>query len=360
MKIAKVGLGFLRLFAIAVVAGMLFGISPTLPFCGLVLASATIPMPKGALMGTVLESWATYIMERFWKDNGFLKNVYSDDQYVLQGRIVHIPQPGSKPAVQKNRTVFPATSVRRTDTDTLYSLDEYSTDPTHIPNIDSIHLSYSKQDSVMGDHMSVLNEIIAEDLLIKWGADAAVVLTTGGERLNASPAIPAITTGPVGGQTGNRKVFHHRDLQALMIKMNVDNVPKTDRYVLIDDNMFGGFYDTLSETNAKDFSRYSDAENGVVGKLHGFNIITRSSVVAATNANAIKALGSVLAATDNLCSLAWHKNSIAAAIGDKKLFQNLNDALYMGDVHSALVMAGGRVRRADGKGVYLITQGAAA
>ena len=353
MKIAKFGLGFLKLFAIAVVAGMLFGISPTLPFCGLVLLSATVPMPHNALMGTVLESWATYIMERFWKDNGFLKNVYSDDQYVLQGRIVHIPQPGSKPAVQKNRTVFPATSVRRTDTDTLYSLDEYSTDPTHIPNIDSIHLSYSKQDSVMGDHMSVLNEIIAEDLLIKWGADAAVVLTTGG-------ALGVKTAQNAPGQTGNRYTFHHKDLQNLMIKMNVDNVPKTDRFVLIDDNMFGGFYDSLSETNAKDFSRYADAENGVIGKLHGFSIITRSSVVAATNANTIKALGAVLAATDNLCSLAWHKNSIAAAIGDKKLFQNLNDALYMGDVHSALVMAGGRVRRADGKGVYLITQGAAA
>src|SRR5205085_9811269 len=114
---------------------------------------------------------------------------------------------------------------------------------------------------------------------------------------------------------------------------------------------------SLGDTNAKDFSRYADAANGIIGKLHGFSIMTRSSVLALDAANALKALGSALAATDNLASLAWHKNSVATAIGDKKLFQNLNDPLYYGDVHSVLLMAGGRVRRSDGKGIYIIKQG---
>ncbi len=299
--------------------------------------------------GIVLETWAKYIIERFWKDNGFLKNAYDDSDKVLQGRIVHIPQIGAKPAVVKNRAVFPAVAVRRTDTEVLYALDEYTTDPSHIPNIDAVHLSYSKQDSVLGDHMSVLNEIVADDMLIKWGANATIQKTTGGPT--------AITVAPVAGQTGTRLAFHHKDLQKSMIKMNVDNVPKDgNRYVMIDDNMFEAFYDSLSETNAKDFSRFADAQNGVVGKLHGFNIMTRSTVLATTSANAIKALGSTLAATDNLSSIAWHKNSVAFAIGDKKLFQDLNNPLYYGDVHSVLVMAGGRVRRNDGIGIYAISQ----
>jgi hypothetical protein len=142
-----------------------------------------------------------------------------------------------------------------------------------------------------------------------------------------------------------------------MTKMNVNKVPKQDRYVLIDDNMFDYFYDSLSDTNAKDFSRYADAANGIIGKLHGFNIATRSSVLAATNADAINALGAALAATDNLCSIAWQKNTVAFAIGDKNLYQDMNNPLYYGDIHSALVMAGGRVRRDDGLGVYIITQG---
>lgn len=345
MKNLKFITGLLRLTILSICISFLFGLALAPVFGVLLFASLLIPMPQGTANGVVLEVWARYIMERFWKDNAFLKNVYDDSQYVTQGRIVHIPQPGSKPNVVKNRSTFPATAVRRTDTDVLYALDEYSTDPTHIPNIDAIHLSYSKQDSVLGDHMSVLNETVADDLLVKWGANAVVVKTTGAD------------VAPVTGQTGNRKGFAHADLKKLMIAMNVANVPKQDRYILIDDSMYEYFYDSLSDTNAKDFSRYADATNGVVGKLHGFNIMTRSSVLAYAAADTVKALGASLAATDNLASLAWHKNSIAAAIGDKKLFQNANDALYYGDVHSALVMVGGRVRRADNAGIYAVVQG---
>lgn len=344
--------GVLRLMAFALLVGALFA-SPETALCVfvvLVLFSAFMPKQQGVAYGIVLETWANYIIERFWKDNPFLKAAYDDSQYVVAGRIVHIPQPGSKPTVVKNRSVFPATAVRRTDTDITYALDEYSTDPTHIPNIDSIHLSYNKQDSVLGDHMQVLDETVADDMLIKWGGNATFFATTGGPAADTVPA--------VGAQTGTRKGFHHRDLQKLMILMNTNNVPKQDRYVMIDDNMFDYFYSSLGDTNARDFSRFADAQNGVVGKLHGFTIYTRSSVLAATSANAVKALGAALAATDSLCSIAWHKNSVAFAIGDKKLFQNQNDALYYGDVHSALVMAGGRVRRGDGLGVYIITQGA--
>jgi hypothetical protein len=342
--------GLLKLMFVAFLIGALAQVNPVYPFAVLVVLSCIVPMPQGSAQATVLEAWAKYIIERFWKDNGFLKNAYDDSPYVLQGRIVHIPQIGAKPVVVKNRSVFPATAVRRTDTDILYSFEEYTTDPTHIPNIDAINISYSKQDSVLGDHMSTLTETVADDMLIKWGADATVVRTTGGPT--------AVTVAPVTGQVGTRLGFHHKDLQKLMIKMNVDNIPKDgNRNVMIDDNMFDYFYDTLGDTNAKDFSRFADAANGIIGRLHGFNIMTRSSVLAATSGNAIKALGSSLAATDNLASLAWHKQSVAFGIGDKKLFQDLNNPLYYGDIHSLLVMAGGRVRRADGKGVYLVAQG---
>lgn len=349
MKSFKFFTGLMKLFFIAVLFAVVTGINPLIPFVALIVLSCTIPMPKHAMFGTVLEAWAAYIIERFWKDNAFLKNSYDDSQYVLQGRIVHIPQPGAKPAVVKNRNSFPAAAVRRSDTDVLYPLDEYSTDPTHIPNIDKIHLSYSKQDSVLGDHMSVISETVADDMLIKWAANATVVATTGGAA--------AGTVAPVAGQTGNRLGFDHRDLKKLMIRMNVDKVPKQDRFMLFDDNMFEFFYDSLSDTNARDFSRFADAANGVIGKLHGFTIGSRSSVLAATSADVINALGAALGATDNLCSIAWYKNSVASAIGDTKLFQDMDNPLYYGDVHSALVMAGGRVRRADAAGVYVIKQG---
>jgi hypothetical protein len=315
-----------------------------------------IPTPQNVCKGTVMEVWAKYIMERFWKDNAFLKNAYDDSEYVTAGRIVHIPQPGSKPNVVKNRSSFPGTAVRRTDTDTLYSLDEYSTDPTHIPNIDAIQLSYNKQDSVLGDQLYVLDETVADDMILKWAANSTIYKTKG-VTINADGSTTVKQVGPVTGQTGNRLGFVSRDLKGLMTQFNTNNVPKSDRFVLIDDNMFDCFYDSLSETNAKDFSQYADAANGVIGKLHSFNIMTRSSVLACDNADAVKALGSTLGATDNLASLAWQKNTVAFAIGDKKLFQDTNNPLFYGDIYSALLMAGGRVRRADGKGIYVIEQG---
>lgn len=338
----------IKLLLISVLFATMFGnVEYTAPIFGvLVLASCIVPLPKGAFYGVILETWAAYIIERFFKDNTFLRNAYDDSQYVLEGRIIHIPQPGAKPAVQKNRSSFPGVAVRRTDTDVVYALDEYSTDPTHIPNIDAIHLSYNKQDSVLGDHMQTLNELVADDQLIKWAANATLHRTTG------------TAVGPVAGQTGNRKGLTHKDLQKLMVRFNTQNVPKNDRYALIEDNMYEFFYDSLSDTAQKDFSRYNDAANGVVGKIHGFNIITRSSVLAATSAAAVKPLGAALAASDNLCSLAWQKNSVAFAMGDVKLFQDMNNPLYYGDIHSALVMAGGRVRRENGEGIALIMQDA--
>jgi hypothetical protein len=315
----------------------------------IVLIATVLPTPKNVALGVVKEVWTPYIIERFWKDNPFLKNAYDDSGYVLQGRIVHIPQPGSKPAVVKNRSSWPGTAVRRTDTDVTYSLDEYSTDPSHIPNIDSIHLSYSKMDSVLGDHMSTLNETVADDMLIKWGANGTNVFTTGGSG--------ATNVAAVAGQTGPRLALDQMDLLNLMITANRANVPKQDRFALIDDYMYAGFYNSLGLTTARDFSAYADAKTGVVGKLHGWNIMTRSSVLLAAANNSLKALGASIASTDNLVSLAWQKNSVAMAIGDTKLFENKDDALYYGDVYSALVMAGGRVRRTDGLGIYNIIQG---
>lgn len=338
------------LLMFAVVAGMTA--FPVLAFAGLgVLSLFAGGNPQGFTMnGVVKETWRPYIVERFWKDNGFLKTFTDESDAVVAGRIVHIPQPGSKPNVTVNRAVFPATAVRRTDTDVVYAFDEYTTDPTHIPNIDEVHLSYSKQDSVLGDHMGTLTETVADDILIKVAANGTIARTTGGAAATQVAPLPG------SAQTGNRLGFHHDDLKRQMTLFNIAKVPKNDRFALIDDYMYEFFYDSLSATQQKDFSRYVDAETGVIGKLHSFNIMTRSSVLAASNADAIKALGAAIAATDNLVSLVYHKRSVAFAMGDTTLFQDLANPLYYGDVHSALIMAGGRVRRADNVGIVKLTQ----
>ncbi|WP_459926508.1 hypothetical protein [Flavobacterium covae] len=66
--------------------------------------------------------------------------------------------------------------------------------------------------------------------------------------------------------------------------------------------------------------------------------------------------GEALGATDNLASLFWHKNSVTKSVGDTKLFQDFDNPLYYGDIHSGLVKMGGRCRREDWKGIALVVQ----
>lgn len=295
------------------------------------------------------EIWVKYIMNRFWKDNQFLANAFNDDEYVLAGKVVHIPQPGSIPTVVKNRSSTPATAVTRTDTEVTYNLDEYTTDPSKISDAEKVELSYSKIDSVWGDHAGGLVETIANDIIIKWLTGIA-----SGTFIPTSGADAAVTTS---GQTGTRKAVTLDELRKAQVAMNTKNVPKADRYALFESNMLDQLTQALSQTQYRDFSAEYDAKEGVVGKIYGFKIMERSTVGAATvTTNAINALGASVAATDNIVSFCWQKDCVTRAIGDKKVFSNPDQALYYGDILSALMRAGGRRRRADDYGVIPIVQ----
>jgi len=305
------------------------------------------PAP-GQVAGVEVEVWVNYLIERFWKDNQFLKHVYRDDQFVLAGKVVHIPQIGAKPEVIKNRSLFPATAVGRTDTEVNYSLDVYTTTPTHIQDAENHELSYQKIESVYGDHAASLNETIADDTIIKWLTGlpgSAKMLTTGGS-----------TAATADDATGLRKLFLPADIRRVMTKFNKDGVPQNDRYIMPSANMLDQLISSMSDTQYKDFSSYLDAKNGVIGKFMTFTFLDRSSTAVADSTNSVKALGTLGAAGDNETTLLWQKDSLAAAIGDVKFFDNVNDPQYYGDIYSALMRAGGRRRRADNKGIVQLTQ----
>jgi hypothetical protein len=303
-------------------------------------------------MAVQQEIWVRYIIQRLWKDNTFLTKAMNEDQYVVGGRIVHIPQPGAKPVVQKNRAVYPGVAVRRTDGDITYNLDEYTTDPTHIVDADKVELSYDKINSVFGDHAGTLVETIADDYIIKWlnGIPAANIIRTTGTGAAATTA----------GQTGLRKVFVHDDLRKGKLILDLQKVPSDGRFALLEANMADQLFASLSNTQYRDFSQYADAKEGIIGRLYGFNIMNRSEVAMASVANAINPLGAAITATDNVASICWHKDFVTRAMGEKKFFENPNRAEFYGDIYSALIRGGGRRRREDNAGVVAILQDAAA
>lgn len=307
------------------------------------------------------EIWVNYIIGNLFKGNEFLEKCFIADENVISGKVVHIPQAGSKPTVVKNRGTFPATAVRRTDADIVYLLDEYSSDPTHIQNAETVELSYSKMDSVLGEHIATLRDSIADDMLYLWQAASSY---------SGSTSIPAAqvirTTGSavlahLASATGNRKLFRKEDLQKARTEMNKANINKNDRFALFSSDMLDQLMND-SDLKQRDSSLELDMRSGSIGRLYGFEILERASTSVYTNAGTplIKAVDAAAAATDNDAVLCWQKNAVERALGTVDFFENLKDALYYGDVYSALVRMGGRKRRVDAKGIITIVQDASA
>lgn len=299
-----------------------------------------------------VEIWRNDIVEALYKSNIFLNKRFVADEYVLQGKVVHIPQAGAASGVVKNRTSLPATVTKRTDTDITYALDEFTTNPILIPNIDTLQLSYDKRQSVMQNDIAGLVELVADWTLRSWAVSAAgSILRTTGAAVTA--------TAPSG--TGNRKKFVKEDLKRAAVALNKQNIPKEGRIALFPSDLLGYLQDD-ADLIKRDVGAELDMKNGVIMRLYGFDIMERSSTVLYTNAGTpvAKDPDAAGATTDNQSVLCWHPMSVEGALGMVDTFERLNDPQYYGDVYSFLLMYGGRIRRNDNKGVISIVEDASA
>ena len=315
---------------------------------------------ENSITAIPVEVFSDYIVEKLRRSNPHLDCATDESGHVLAGAVVHIPQAGNSPEVKKNRKNFPATAVQRGDSFVTYALDVYTTDPTHVPWHEEHEISYDKTDSVMSDHVETLVESVGDNMIYSWvggikadgTADtvpATNIIKTTGEAVNATE----------NGQTGQRKAFTYKELQTAQGLMNKQDVPKTERYAMLESFQYQQFIDSLSANQMAAFQGSADLANGVVGTFAGFKVMERSSVLALTAAGMVKAQGEAYEATDNVGALCWQKASVAKAKGEIKPFQETDSPTYYGDIFSALVKMGGRCRRKDWKGIVVITQGAA-
>lgn len=300
--------------------------------------------------GIAQEFWVDVIIDKLFAANDVVMRTHNESEYVLGGSVVHLPQAGAAPTVVKNRSSFPATAVRRTDTTGTYELDVYTTDPTHIPDAEKMEISYDKVASVLRDHLEQLRTTITVELLHKWaGVGATQILRTTGadSALNLAPSA-----------TGTRKVFTAADLKRAMVALNKQDVPQTDRVVLLPSDMYGELLDDPFLQN-RDVAKEADYKNGILARLYGFDIMERSANTLFTNAGTPvkKAPDAASAVSDNQSALAFQGSCLTHARGEVRFFENVGDPQFYGDVYSALVKFGGRQRRTvDGKGVISIVQ----
>ncbi|MGB4134245.1 MAG: hypothetical protein BWY89_00040 [Bacteroidetes bacterium ADurb.BinA012] len=346
------------LLALLFNAAMAIMLSPVLPFePGAIFGALTLVslIPKsvaGVLpMAIQKEIWENDIIESLWADNAFLNYAYNADQFVLAGKVVHIPQAGAAPGTKVNRSSLPATVTKRTDVDITYAIDEITTDPVHISNAETIELSYDKRRSVLSETVSAINEAVALNMLYRWApsAAAAIVRTTGNAVLSHTE-----------GAAGNRKAITLADVKGVKKLFDKQSIPSGERYLMLDADMYEQLTNEMDANAQRDFLRVYDEKTGVFGMLYGFKVLMRAQVMRYTNAGTPvpKSWDTAGAATDNAAALAWHKNSVERALGTVNFYEDLGNPTYYGDIYSSLVRLGGRIRRNDNKGIVAIVQAA--
>ena len=309
-----------------------------------------------------IEAFIKDIQENLYRGAEFLKHSVSHDQYVDDYK-VHVPQAGSGAAVQKNRAQLPATVVERLDDSKDYTLDEYTTDPIVIRNIETIQLSYDKRMSVMKDFINLINQQIGDDGAYNWGADVpslangGIYLTTGTQTALSAAFCPGLF---LSGATGSRRLFQLTDILQLQNKLNRDNVPQEGRHLLIPTDMWNDLMSTNSTILGSKLYQPDEQliVDGSLAKIFGFNIWQRPTVntFSGSNTPVIKAVGSAGAATDSLGCIAWQEDVVAKAQGAVKFFANTDRAEYFGSLYSALVMFHNTLLRSDAKGVAMLVQ----
>lgn len=295
-------------------------------------------------MAVQKEIWQRTIIEGLFADNSFLSKAVNDDMYVNEGKKVHIPNAGAPSGVVVDRSSLPATVQKRIDVDVDYTLHELTTNPILIPYADMVELSYNKRNSVIDQDRKEIIFKAAEAMLAAWLPAAANLVPTTGQGVAAwTPSA-----------TGLRKKITPADVAALQLRMNADNVPQTDRYLLLDANMYQQLLDGMTQTQAIGFFQAADVKRGVMGMLYGFEVMVRSTVYRFAVDGTLKAIDADGAATDLAGGLAWQRDSLSRALGEVIMFDQVNNPEYYGDVYSFLVRVGGAIRRYDKKGVYAI------
>lgn len=291
-------------------------------------------------MAVNVEMWKPEIVEALFDSNEFITRGTDANEYVVGGRIVHIPNSGGPSAVQINRSVYPATIGNRADTDVLYALDELTSDPRRISDIEKNELSYSKRQSIISEDTGNMQELAGYLMAYNWLKDTTFTVQTTGTAVATTLA----------GTTGNRKAVTKKDFLTAATLFNTQKVPQKDRVAVITPAMLAEL--ALEDTTfAWAMQQLLDHKKLEMPKCYGFDVYVNAIVAKQDTGGTLKLPTAATAVTDNEVGMFFQKSSVEYAIGEVAIFDNPDRAEYYGDLISFLLRMGGRARRADLKGI---------
>ncbi len=297
------------------------------------------------------EIWAADIAENIFPSDSFVENSKDETMY-CDGKRVTRANAGAKPTVVENRGSVPSVAVSRVDIATSYDLYEYTSDPTVIRDIEEIETTYNKRQDVLKDHYKAIQLMATMRCAYEWGATTSsnIIRTSGA----AAPA-------KLPGTTGSRKKVTLQDFWDLKTYFDDLDIEEKNRFVLFPAYMYNQFVlDNRTELLSWDKTGKASYNDGNLKNLAGFNIYTRgkNNLVRYDNSATPARLPVTMAtaATSNAAILAWHKDHVARARGDVKVYEKIDDPQYYGSIFSAMARAGGQKVYANELGVAAIVE----
>lgn len=290
------------------------------------------------------------IKDQLFAGADFVKTAFSHDSFVKDDK-VKIPQSGTLPSVEEDRSSFPISVVNRTDDEVEYDLIEFSLGALRVPEKDMMELSYDKVQSILQQHQRALTNAIALRALYRWAQTTAAIETTGTAVANIAP--------PSG--TGNRKPLLLADVARAAAKLDEDNVSQMNRYLIMPSKVYWNFVETnKAQLINLDYNKSltnGDISNGVVSKVYNFNIIPRSYTCVYAAGSTLKAVGAAAAATDEWGIVGYQADEVCRALGSVKVYIDKDNPVYQGDILSATARFGCAKMRGTGDvGIVSIKQ----
>lgn len=321
-------------------------------------------------MGLQNEIWIQDIQKvLFQSDLSWMSAATNHDSYAGQSfasgyRTVNLPQATAFSAgtnVDYSSTL-PRTVAKRTDSVISYDINVYDTGVIAFQYSDALQVSYDLRASIITQQIEEMAQKIGSETLKKWAVSS----------LTASSTRAVVTTGATtsawleGGQTGVRKNIAITDIQKLSRVLDLDNMPQSDRYLIMPASMYTQLF-ALDEVKNSiafyGFQRGNTLPDKDLPQLFGFNVIMRPTVLSYASSGAINSPDAyglyTYGAADNLACLAFHKSAVAKGMGGILAYQGiLNDPLMSGGQSLLAVCAMGAAKlRADEKGIAVLYQG---
>lgn len=306
-------------------------------------------------MGLNREQWLSDIQENLFKNNAIINRAVNHDGFV-NFKTVHVPQAGANPTITKNLGSFPATISQRTDSELTYLMDTYYVSPILIEKgQETAFLSYEKRMSVLKQNINTLEDVLTNQALYKWAPSGATtqVRTSG----------TAVATALAPSATGTRNAITLADILKAKSILDKANVPASGRILLMDSDTYNAQLLAIQDVYQMQSYGSSVLPSGVVNRIHGFDVMIRSTVVVYDNTATpvIKAISdngspTTPAITDNLACLAYHPDFVAKALGNTELLIQEDAPEYYGSIISGFQLFGASKMRTSQVGIVAIIQ----